>query len=82
MTRKTAIKLVLAMPVAHYAAESKKREEMTAILSGESLSSVMFRPVHFTLSKEGISGITLRRDKEEITISFDEIFDALKDTSK
>lgn len=77
MTRKTAIKLVLAMPVAHYAQEAKKRDEMAAILSGATLDTIL-RPTHFTLSKDGVSGITLRRGKEEITITFDEIFDALK----
>ena len=78
MTRKTAIKLVLAMPVAHYAAEAQKKQEAMTTIVGDSLSSFKFAPVHFTLSSEGISGITLRRGKEEITISFDEIFDALK----
>lgn len=66
------------MPVAHYAAESQKKQEISALVSEGSSLSLKIQPVHFTLSSEGISGITLTKGSEKITITFDDIWEALK----
>ena len=76
MTRKTAIQALLAIIVTPEIAKAQKR--LATGTSDISTSLTAIQPLHFHLACENLSGITISRGKEKITITSDQIFDALK----
>lgn len=83
MTRKTALQLLLAMPVSYYAAKNARAAESTLTATSDlTLSSIKFHPMTFTFNSDAIAGIELHKGSEKITITFDEIWEALKADKK